>query len=151
LAEKISYIIGQPKRGDAVIFRYPGNPSVNYIKRIIALPGEKIKIDNNKVTIINATHPGGVVLDETYLKNPITVGPDNGPFEKTLGENEYFVMGDNREHSSDSREWGVLPKANIIGRAWLTIIPLDRFGIQKKVKYQGLTFDHYLAPIFARD
>ena len=137
LAEKVSYIIGQPKRGDAIIFRYPGNPSVNYIKRIIGLPGETVKVENNKVIVYNNDNPNGMILDEgKYIPSSTqTLPPDGVSYERTLGSDEYFVLGDNREHSSDSREWGILPKANIIGRAWLTIVPLDRFGIQKRISY----------------
>lgn len=141
LAEKISYITGEPKRGDAVIFRYPGNTSVNYIKRIIALPGETIKISDNKVTIVNTQNPSGIVLDESKYLPPtsLTLSPESSAVEKTLQANEYFVMGDNRQHSSDSREWGALPKSNIIGRAWLTIMPLNRFGIEKRISYSDLS------------
>lgn len=141
LAEKISYLTGQPKRGDVVIFRYPGNPSISYIKRIIGLPGEKVKIEENKVTIVNADHPDGVVLAEDYLPNyTLTLPMDSKEMETTLGNEEYFVMGDNRQHSSDSREWGKLPKQNIIGRAWLTILPFDKFGLQHRIAYPNLSF-----------
>jgi signal peptidase I len=140
LAEKISYIISQPKRGDVVIFKPPVNPSQNYIKRIVGLPGETVEIASNTVTIINSVHPDGIALGEEYIASGTITRPlNNEDTEKvTLGDNQYFVLGDNREHSSDSREWGILPKANIIGRAWLTIKPLDRFGIQHRVDYSIL-------------
>lgn len=141
LAEKLNYFIGQPKRGDVVIFRYPNNPSTNFIKRIIGLPGETVEIEDSTIKIINQSHPTGQVLEEnTYLPSSVkTLTDSRGKYSKTLGPDEYFVLGDNREHSSDSREWGVLPRANIIGRAWLTLKPLDRFGAQKRVIYQGLS------------
>lgn len=141
LAEKLDYFIGAPKRGDVVIFRYPNNPSTNFIKRVIALPGETVEIENNTVTVINSSHQNGVLLNEgTYLSGEVkTLTNERGKFVKTLGPDEYFVMGDNREHSSDSREWGVLPRANIIGRAWLTIKPTDRLGVQKRITYDGLS------------
>ena len=140
LAEKVSYLTGQPKRGDVVIFRYPGNPSVSYIKRIIGLPGEKVVVENNEVKIINSQHPEGVVLKEDYLPSyTLTLAGDQKSLESTLGDNEYFVMGDNRQHSSDSREWGKLPKQNIIGRSWLTILPFDKFGINPRVTYQDIS------------
>lgn len=151
LAEKISYIVGQPKRGDAIIFRYPGNPSINYIKRIIGLPGETVIISDNKVRIINNENPKGLTLSEKYIApSTLTLAPDNNRFEKTLGADEYFVLGDNRQHSSDSREWGVLPKTNIIGRAWLTVVPLDKFGIQKRITYSGMNLSKLFNPIFSR-
>lgn len=139
LAEKISYSFSEQKRGDVVIFSPPTNPQVNYIKRIIGLPGETIKIANNQVTIINNENPSGVVLNENYLQKGVkTYPPDNKDlFQIKIPDDSYFVMGDNREHSSDSREWGALPSVNIIGRTWLIIKPLDRFGIQKRVEYNN--------------
>ena len=124
------------------MFKYPGNPSVSYIKRVIGLPGETVSIDNNTVKIINNEHPSGFTLNEKYLPaGTLTLISDgNGSMTKTLGDNEFFVMGDNREHSSDSREWGILPRANIIGRSWLTVLPFDKFGIQKRVLYSSLPF-----------
>jgi signal peptidase I len=136
LAEKVSYLTGKPERGDVVIFRFPGNPSVNYIKRVIGLPGETVKIADNKVTIINSNNPDGMLLKEAYLASGTqTVAGNEGVLEKTLSSEEYFVMGDNRAHSSDSREWGVLPRINIIGRSWLTIMPTSRFQIHQRVHY----------------
>jgi len=146
LAEKLDLFIGSPKRGDVVIFRYPNNPSTNFIKRIIGLPGETVEIDNSVITIINSSHPSGTSIDEgSYLSSDVkTLTDSRGKFSKTLGPDEYFVMGDNREHSSDSREWGVLPRSNIIGRAWLTLKPLDRFGVQSRVSYEGLSMNENL-------
>ncbi|MFA5926895.1 MAG: signal peptidase I [Patescibacteria group bacterium] len=140
LAEKISYLSGQPKRGDVVVFRYPGNPNVNYIKRIIGLPNETVKIENNKITVYNQANPKGVALSEEYLPSSIqTYVSDRAVLEKTLQSDEYFVMGDNRQHSSDSREWGALPKSNIVGRTWLSIKPLDRLQVHGRVQYPGLS------------
>lgn len=137
LAEKLSYLFGQPNRGDVVIFRYPKNPSVNYIKRIIGLPGEKIKIADNQVTIYNTGHPNGFVLSEEYIPADFLTNTsyENGILEQTLKDSEYFVLGDNRENSSDSREWGTLPKINIIGRAWLTLVPLRLAGFHSHHTY----------------
>ena len=140
LAEKISYLVGAPKRGDAIIFRYPGNPSVNYIKRVIGLPGEKVTVANNTITIYSSEHPDGVALQENYLPDgTLTLTQERDPLATTLGTDQYFVLGDNREHSSDSREWGILPKSNIIGRAWLTVYPFKEFGIKKHMTYPGLS------------
>lgn len=136
LAEKVSYLLGQPHRGDVVVFRYPENPSVSYIKRVIALPGERVLIKDNKVTIFNSDNSSGFVLDESdYLATGTMTLPNSNKdyLEKTIGDNEFFVMGDNRQHSSDSREWGVLPKSNIIGRSWLTLLPTNKFGINKRL------------------
>lgn len=145
LAEKLSYMFGQPQRGDAIIFRYPGNPNINYIKRIIGLPGETIKIENNIIFVNNKDHPNGIALKENYLSyGTLTLISEKGSLEKTLGLDEYFVMGDNRQHSSDSREWGVLPKTNVIGRAWLTVIPVNRFGLQHRIAYPSLSLTQLL-------
>lgn len=150
LAEKISYIVGQPKRGDAIIFRYPGNPSINYIKRIIGLPGETVIITENKVTIKNKDFPDGMNLSESYIPSAaLTLPPESNQFEKTLGIDQYFVMGDNRQHSSDSREWGVLPKTNIIGRAWLTVVPIKNFGVQKRVTYSRIDLSRLFSKRFS--
>ena len=141
LAEKMSYIFSQPKRGDVVVFRYPNNPSVSYIKRIIGLPGETVKIVDKKVMVENIEYPEGKILNEQYLDQSTITVTNESNFSVTLGTDEYFVLGDNREHSSDSREWGKLPRKNIIGRAWLTVIPLDRFGVQKRIQYS--VFDKF--------
>jgi len=137
LAEKISYLVGEPKRGDVAVFNYPKNPRINYIKRIIGLPNETVKIENSVVTIVNNQNPKGFVLTEDYLPpnyKTLTSASD-GTFEKKLANDEYFVMGDNREHSSDSREWGVLPKNLIVGRSWVTLLPIDRTSVHKGVTY----------------
>jgi len=142
LAEKLSYLMGEPKRGDIIIFKYPKNPTNNYIKRVIGLPGETVEIDDNKVTIRTHKDATGEILDETYLpSNTQTLSPDQKKITLTLDDGEYFVMGDNREHSSDSREWGVMPEENIIARAWLTIKPLDKFGIHKRLSYPEISLE----------
>ncbi|PIS08030.1 signal peptidase I [Candidatus Berkelbacteria bacterium CG10_big_fil_rev_8_21_14_0_10_43_13] len=140
LAEKVSYYKGSPKRGDVVIFKYPKNPSVNYIKRIIGLPGEKVEIEDNTVIIFNSKHATGTVLSEEYIpKSTLTQTPNNSLLSMTLKDNEYFVLGDNREHSSDSREWGVLPFANILGRSWLTLTPFSLAGFHSRITYPNLS------------
>ena len=150
LAEKISYMTGVPKRGDVIVFKYPGNPNISYIKRIIGLPGETVKIENNVVTITNDKNPNGIAMSELYLgAETLTLaeGTTAGAYTAKVADNEYFVMGDNRQHSSDSREWGLLPKSNIIGRAWMTILPANKFGLQKRVNYNGLS--SLIAPALA--
>jgi signal peptidase I len=120
LVDKISYHIHTPKRGDVVIFQAPRSPQDDYIKRVIALPGETIEINAGRVYI------NGRLLNEPYL--PVgtqTLAQSNGAFEKTLAQDEFFVMGDNRANSSDSRDWGILPKKNIIGRAWIVVYPIN--------------------------
>ena len=114
------------QRGDVVVFRYPKNPSVFYIKRIIGLPGEKIEISNDKVNIFNSENPNGFVLDEgKYLSASVMTA---GEINMTLGD-EYFVMGDNREYSSDSRSWGPVPADDVMGKVVLRAWPLGKAGL----------------------
>jgi signal peptidase I len=137
LAEKISYLISEPKRGDVIVFKYPKNPSVNYIKRIIGLPGETVKVEKEKIIIVSGDFPNGIILSEDYIPSDYQISNrSNATTSITLGKDEFFVLGDNRQHSSDSREWGILPRANITGRAWVTLLPFDRFGLQHRKSYQ---------------
>jgi signal peptidase I len=125
IVDQISYYFDNPKRGDVVVFRYPKDPSKFFIKRIIGLPGDTVTIENSIVTITNADHPEGFVLNETYIKSMQPAAPRT----ETLGEREYFVMGDNRDHSSDSRSWGVLQEERIVGRAFLRLFPPNEMSL----------------------
>ncbi len=117
------------QRGDVIVFRYPKNPKDYFIKRIIGLPGEKIKISDGKVEVYNEDNPRGLILNENnYLpmvNNHTACQQNNCLFE--LKEDEYMVLGDNRSHSSDSRTWGVLTQDYIIGKVLLRAWPLNRF------------------------
>lgn len=130
LVDKLTYKFKEPQRGDVIIFDAPKNPKDDYIKRIIGLPGDTVIINDSKVYVNNN------LIDETYLVNDtITNTPNNNSYFKvTLGSDEYFVMGDNRSNSSDSREWGTVPKSNIIGRAWLIVYPTDKIGVVHHIK-----------------
>lgn len=119
IVDQISYHLQDPKRGDVAIFRYPQDPSKFFIKRVIGLPGDTITIDGDRVEIRNESHPDGFLLDEPYIKSMSSTSF----IDETLGDREYFVMGDNRDESSDSRVWGVLQEENIIGRALLRLFP----------------------------
>lgn len=120
---EISYRFEDPVRGEVIVFKYPADPSQYYIKRIIGLPDEVVEIKDGKVTIYNQEFPQGKVLDESaYLPEQIIT---HGQIHLKLGEDEYFVLGDNRQASSDSRQWGVLPGDNVIGRVWLRAWPFD--------------------------
>ncbi len=126
VVDKISYRFNEPHRGDVIIFRYPKDTSQYFIKRIIGLPGEKVQIVNGRAKVFNAQHPEGSFIDEPYLpSNEITFGKED---IVSLGSDEFYVMGDNRLASSDSRVWGILPKHDIIGHAWLRAFPLNEFG-----------------------
>ncbi|OIO48260.1 MAG: signal peptidase I [Parcubacteria group bacterium CG1_02_40_82] len=132
IIDEVSYRLGEPLRGEVVVFKYPQNPSEFFIKRIIGLPGETIKIDDIKIIIENKANPEGFVLDESsYLKNV----PPMGQETTTLKENEFFVLGDNRAASFDSRRWGPLPRNNIVGRVWVKAWPISQAGIAHAPNY----------------
>ena len=123
IVDEFLYYFQAPARGDVIVFRYPGNPSVFYIKRVIGLPGETLSINHGTITITTAdgakiplAEPYIVNEDATYTKN-ISLNPE-----------EYFVMGVNRPNSSDSRIWGPLPKKDIIGRVDLRLLPIKEIG-----------------------
>jgi signal peptidase I len=132
LVDEISYRLNEPKRGDVIIFRYPENKTQFFIKRIIGLPYETVEIKDSKVTIYNDEFPKGMALSEEYLSpEQQTVG---NHFVK-LNANEYFVLGDNRLQSSDSRRWGKLDKELIIGKAFIRLWPLNNITKVEGIKY----------------
>jgi len=124
IVDEISYRLGDPERFDVVVFRYPLNKKKFFIKRIIGLPNETIDVKNNKVTITNEESPNGLEIPQPYVKNP---GGIDARFE--LGEDEYFVMGDNRSASSDSRYWGAVPRDLLMGKAFLRLLPIKNLDI----------------------
>lgn len=119
IVDQVSYRFEEPKRGDVIIFRYPRDHSEYFIKRVIGLPGETIAIKGQSVTIWNDENEQGLILSEPYA----LMGEKENDVRRTLGPDEYFVLGDNRDHSSDSRVWGVLRKDEIVGRAVLRLFP----------------------------
>jgi signal peptidase I len=123
IVDEISYRLHEPKRGDVIVFKYPKDTSLYFIKRIIGVPGENVHIEGSTITIKNKENPEGFVLDESYVKNR-----SENKIDITLGANEYYVMGDNRSASSDSRVWGTLPRDLIVGRAYLRLFPLNTIG-----------------------
>lgn len=125
IVDQVSYRFNEVTRGDVIIFRYPRDPSKFFIKRVIGLPGDKITIEGNVVKVTNEQFPDGLTLDESYVKS---MEPTTN-LEETLGEREYFVMGDNRDQSSDSRVWGVLQEENIVGRALVRLFPVTEVGL----------------------
>lgn len=124
IVDELSYRFDAPARGDVIIFRYPRDPKEFFIKRIIALPEETVAISGSGITVTR-TDGSMLTLEEPYLVNK-----GNGSSETyTLEADEYFVMGDNRPESSDSRVWGPLPRDNIIGRAFIRLLPIDQFDL----------------------
>jgi len=126
VVDRLTYDFKKPARGDVIIFEYPNDPSTYYIKRIIGLPGETVNINDGKVTIINKENPNGIVLDEPYL-SPEHFSHDTS--STTLTSTQYFVMGDNRAQSSDSRFWGPLESHFIIGRPIVRLIPIQNLSL----------------------
>ncbi|MEK7088825.1 MAG: signal peptidase I [Patescibacteria group bacterium] len=124
IVDEISYRLGNPERDDVVVFRYPNDKTKFFIKRIIGLPNETIDIKGNTVTIINKEHLSGFTLDQSYIKNTAN---NNIHFE--LKSDEYFVMGDNRPASSDSRYWGAVSRKLLIGKVFLRLLPITKIDV----------------------
>ncbi len=126
IIDEISYRFKQPERGDVVVFRYPNDPDRFFIKRIIGLPGETITFKDRSVFIKDKENRTETKLDEPYLSQ-ITIPGEKK--EVVITEGNYFVMGDNRGFSSDSRAWGLLPKENITGVAKLRLLPFKSISL----------------------
>ena len=119
IVTNFSYWFSEPKRGDVIVFKYPMDPKTDYIKRCIGLPGETVEFRNSQLYI------NGELVEEPYLPDDL-VFADYGPVE--VPEGQYFMCGDNRNHSADSRVWGFLDEDLIIGKAQIIYWPFDRFG-----------------------
>jgi len=140
IIDEISYRFQLPKRGEVIVLKAPASAlelqkvpitqTVYYIKRIIGLPGETVEINGDEVKIYNKENPDGKVLNEPYVNIDKNVPSQFTEIKEKiiLKDNEYFVMGDNRHNSSDSRLWGVLPKANIIGKSYIRLFPFNEIG-----------------------
>ena len=140
LTDKISYRFRSPQRGEVVIFRYPLAPQYDYIKRIIGLPGEEVEVKDGVVVIYNQEHQEGITLKELYLREGIkTAGRSSLPegIRVRIPEKHFAVMGDNRQQSSDSREWGFIPADSIIGRVWLRYWPPQALALVSEPGYDG--------------
>ncbi len=132
IIDELTYHFRAPMRGEVIVFRPPQNPQDFYIKRIIGLPGETVEIKDGKVIIYNSDHPEGFVLKENYLLDNKTPGAK----KITLGQDEYFVLGDNRVASYDSRSWGPLKKDEIIGLVRLRLYPFQSAKAFSTVDYE---------------
>ncbi|WP_129626570.1 signal peptidase I [Candidatus Oscillochloris fontis] len=131
IPQKIIYPFHQPRRGDVVVFEYPRDVSKDYIKRVVGLPGDTLEIRDGKVFL------NGIELIEPYLDSPTACMSSrvcgNGPF--VVPEGTIFVMGDNRNNSSDSREWDSLPLDRVVGQAWLIYYPINQWGLVPHHEY----------------
>lgn len=128
MTDKITYRFRDPERGDVVVLKNPRDESQDFIKRIVGLPGETIEVSNNRI-IINET-----LLKEDYLSKGVITTPGNFLSESEsvkIPENQYVVMGDNRTHSSDSREWGGITQEEIVGKVFFRYWPPQSFGLIK--------------------
>jgi len=122
---EISYRFKTPQRGDIVVFRYPLDPQEFFIKRLIGLPGESVQVKGGSVIIYNEQNPEGVAVDEAYLPKDLkTYGLTED--KVTLGDNQYFVFGDNRGSSKDSRSFGPVDKSFLIGKVLFRGLPINR-------------------------
>ncbi|TSC71540.1 MAG: signal peptidase I [Parcubacteria group bacterium Gr01-1014_70] len=126
IIDELSYFFRPPERGEVIVFRYPADPSQFFIKRIVGLPGETVIIENGSVAVQNESNPNGFLLNESYLPPSLETVPN---VRKTLQTGEYFVLGDNRRESSDSRVWGVLAERFLVGRTLLRLWPFTELGL----------------------
>ncbi|KKT85859.1 MAG: signal peptidase I, signal peptidase I [Parcubacteria group bacterium GW2011_GWC1_45_9] len=122
IIDELSYRLREPQRGEVVVLRSPFEKDYYFIKRIVGLPGETVSVKNGLVKIFNQANPEGIVLDEVYLE---TDEVTDGDLEVKISQGEYFVMGDNRRYSYDSRRWGLLKESDLIGRVWLRLWPVN--------------------------
>ena len=141
IVDEISYRFQEPKRGQVIVFRTPPKglelqklpltKTVYYIKRIIGLPGETVEVNGDQVIIYNNENPKGKLLTEPYIyiDELVPSSFSDMKIKTTLKNDEYFVLGDNRHNSSDSRLWGVLPKENIVGKTYLRLFPFNKIDI----------------------
>lgn len=127
LVNRWQYNFGKPERGDVVVLRFPGDPEhKKYIKRVIGLPGEHVEIIDGFVYI------NGRKLSESYIPTGVLTSPN---LNRYLRDDDYFLLGDNRYNSSDSRVWGICPKRDLIGKAFFTLYPPEMFGKIKEASY----------------
>lgn len=122
IIDELSYRFREPARGEVIVFRYPGDKKTYYIKRIIGLPGERVVVQDGGVKIFNSAHSEGLLLKESYIDSTLKTVGNN---DVNLGAGEYFVLGDNRYYSFDSRNWGLLDRSAIVGLARLRLLPIS--------------------------
>jgi signal peptidase I len=127
LVEKVTYWFHGPERGDVIVFKYPNDPTQDYIKRVIGLPGDHVSVHGSHVYVNNKK------LTEPYIAAP----PDYND-DRVVPQGDLYVLGDNRDNSSDSHEWGLLPRANVIGRAWVAYWPLSDITYLSQPGYPGI-------------
>jgi signal peptidase I len=145
LTDELTYRIRPPERGEVIVFHDPQDYSTYFIKRIIGLPGERVVIDNDIITIFNPQNSSGLVLHESYLPagTPTSInGCDGGVISGsactyTLSSSTYLAFGDNRTLSFDSRSWGPLPAANIVGLVRFRLWPVNEMQLFAAPSYKS--------------
>ncbi len=120
IIDELTFRFREPQRGEVIVFKFPQNESSYFIKRIIGLPGDTVQVKNGAVSIFNEKNPEGIQLAENYL-----ISKTSGDTQVTLQSGEYFVLGDNRTMSYDSRSWGILPAKDIVGLVRLRLWPIN--------------------------
>lgn len=131
--DELSYRLRDPNRGEVVVIRYPRDPSQYFIKRVIGLPGETVEIHRDEIVITSATQT--IILDEQYIADDV---PTSGELRIDLGDDEYFILGDNRPSSLDSRSFGPVMRDGIVGRAWIRVWPFNRFDVFAQETYPNI-------------
>ncbi|MES2134999.1 MAG: signal peptidase I [Patescibacteria group bacterium] len=126
IVDQVTYRFEEPKRGDVIIMRYPKDPKTFFIKRIIGLPNETVEMQGKRIIISGGKDAKSITLDQSFI-DPSRMRDEYKVY--TLGSDEYFVMGDNRNESSDSRSWGNLPREDIVGRPFVRLFPPSEIGL----------------------
>ena len=136
IIDEISYRFHNPQRGDIIVFRYPRNPQEYFIKRMIGLPGETIQIKDGKVIIYNDQNKDGKILNETYLPENLKTYSMSDEKIK-LGNNEFFVLGDNRNSSKDSRSFGPVNESYLTGKVLFRGWPFNKVTLFETPQYNN--------------
>jgi len=130
IIDELTYRFREPARGEVVVFKAPAGNDY-YLKRVVGLPGERVKVENQKIVVYNGDHPQGVIVEENYLFEDTP-----GSISMSLGRDEYFVLGDNRDASYDSRRFGPIKANSVVGRAWLRGWPVNRIDKLQTPNYK---------------
>lgn len=133
LTDKISYRLGKPNRGDVIVFKSPQNKEIDFIKRIIGLPNDQIRVSGGYVYVNDKRLTESSYLPSDYITNPGAFLREDKTI--TVPAGQFFVLGDNRNHSSDSREWGFISTSDIVGKAWLRYWPIKQLGFVPHARY----------------
>lgn len=134
LIDELTYRFRPPERGEVAVFRYPNDKLTYFVKRIVGLPGERVAIKDGKVVVYGAENENSLTLKESYLPPGVQTG---GAAEFRLGSDQYFVMGDNRSYSFDSRSWGALSSREIVGVVRLRLWPISGLRVFAAPQYQN--------------